>query len=93
MEGDGEKRQWPSRLWPGRLWPPSSWSELRDICCCKLRCEGGSENDGDQIEGVTMPLLEVKMPLLGNPGQAFDGSPMPGVQHIMQLTDGQRAPG
>ena len=57
MEADGEERQWP-----GRLWPPSSWSELRDNCCCKLRCEGGLGNDGGQLEGVTMPSLGVTMP-------------------------------
>lgn len=86
MEGSGEEKQWP-----GGLWPPSSWSNLKDNCCCKLRCEGGLGNDGSHLEGATMASLGVTMPSLGNPGQTL-GSPMPGVQHMVHLMDGQRTP-
>lgn len=87
MEGCGEEGQWP-----GRLWPPSFWSKLRGNCCCKLACEGRLGNDGDQPEGVTMPMLGISMSSLGNPGQTLGGSPMPGVQHMVQLMDGRRTP-
>lgn len=36
-------------------------------------------------ERVTTPSLEVTIPSLSNPGQNCNGSPMPGVQHMVQL--------